>query len=66
MLFRSVEVTLIAADGRVLPGSGFYAARDGVLTVDEVAAPNMAPGKVTVKVRDLASGLAAEAETTAE
>lgn len=61
-----VEVTLTAADGRVLPGSGFYAARDGVLTVDEVAAPNMAPGKVTVKVRDLASGLAAEAETTAE
>ena len=60
-----VEVTLTASDGATLPGSGFYAARNGELTIPEVAAPNMAPGKVRVAARCLASGLAAVRETVA-
>ncbi len=51
-----VEVTLTGADGTPLPGSGYYAARDGRLTIEEVAAPNMKPGLVTVKALCLSSG----------
>ena len=51
-----LELTMNAADGTILPGSGFYAAVNGELTVSEVMATNAASGKVRVTVRCLASG----------
>ena len=52
-----LEVQLTDAKGTVLPGSGFYAAVNGKLSIHERLATNMSPGKVTVSVKDLASGL---------
>ena len=52
-----MEVRITDAKGTVLPGSGFYAAENGRLVINEILAPNMSPGKVTVTVKDLASGL---------
>ena len=52
-----MEVRIADADDIVLPGSGFYAAENGRLVINEILAPNMSPGKVTVTVKDLASGL---------
>ncbi|MBE6370193.1 MAG: hypothetical protein E7056_08560 [Lentisphaerae bacterium] len=59
-----VEVTLLDANGKTLPGSGYYAAENGQLTVNETAAANMTAGQVTVKVRCLASGKVGEAVFT--
>ena len=50
-------IQLTDAKGTELPGSGYYAAENGKLTIKEILAPNMSPGKVTVMVKDLASGL---------
>ena len=55
-----LEVLLTDAKGTRLPGSGFYAAEDGKFTLREVLASNMSLGKVTVTVKDLASGLKAQ------
>ena len=52
-----LEITLTAADGTRLPGSGYVAAKDGVFTLKQTAASNMEPGNVTLNVKDLASGL---------
>ena len=54
-----VEVRMIAANGTRLPGSGFYAAVNGELTVDEVMASNAPEGTVNVTVTCLASGKSA-------
>ena len=59
-----VELTMTASDGTVLPGSGFYAAQDGKVTVDEVMASNAAAGMVSVTVRCLASGKTASGKFT--
>ena len=53
-----MEVKIVDANGTRLPGSGFYAAENGRLVINEILATNMSPGKVTVTVKDLASGLA--------
>lgn len=52
-----IEVKITDAKGNELPGSGFYSTIDGALDIPEVAAANMNPGKVTVQVKDLASGM---------
>ena len=52
-----LEVKITDAKGTELPGSGFYSTIDGALDIPEVAAANMMAGKVTVKVKDLASGM---------
>ena len=51
-----VELSLLDAGGKKLPGSGFYAAVNGVLNVKEVVPTNLKSGSVTVEVRCLASG----------
>ena len=61
-----VELTLTASDGTVLPGSGFYAAKDGKLVVNEVMATNAPAGEVSVNARCLASGKTAKGKFTVE
>ena len=55
-----MEISLQSADGKLLPGSGFYAAENGKLTLQEIMAPNAPAGKVKVVCRDLAGGKTAE------
>ena len=55
-----VEVTLTAANGTKLPGSGFYAMTDGLLKLHETMATNAPVGKVKLQLRCLASGKKAE------
>ena len=50
-----VEIKMVAANGIQLPGSGFYAAVNGELTVNEVMASNAPAGVVHVTARCLAS-----------
>ena len=59
-----LEITLIDSSGKRLPGSGFYAAVNGELIVDEVIAPNTSKGTVTVAVKCLSSGKTATAKIT--
>ena len=54
-----VELTMVASDGTVLPGSGFYAAENGEISINEVMATNVSTGVVKVSVRCLASGKSA-------
>ena len=56
-----LEVSLLDTKGNPLPGTGFYAAQKGRLVVQDVLAPNMSLGKVTVIVKELASGKEAQA-----
>ncbi len=51
-----LELSLLDAKGKKLPGSGYYAAVNGTLKVKEVVPTNLKSGKITVKVRCLASG----------
>ena len=51
-----VEIQLISSGGMMLPGSGFYAAENGVLTIREVMASNLSAGKIQVIGTCLASG----------
>ena len=51
-----LEVKITDANGTILPGSGFHAAENGRLVINEILAPNMSPGSVAVTVKDLASG----------
>ena len=53
------ELTIADADGRILPGSGFYAAENGELAVTIPVPSNLPPGTITCTFRDLASGKAA-------
>ena len=55
-----VEVTLTAANSVKLPGSGYYAAVNGSLIINEIMAPNAPAGKAKISVRCLASGKIAE------
>lgn len=51
-----VEVVMTARNGRKLPGSGFYAAIDGKLTVREIMATDLPSGDIKTTIRCLASG----------
>jgi len=51
-----VELIISAPNGIRLPGSGYYAAVNGKLSVPEVMAPNAATGTAQVMIRCLASG----------
>ena len=51
-----LEVTLTDAQGKVLPGTGYYAAEKGVLNFKEIAAANLQGSTVKVTVKCLASG----------
>ena len=57
-----VEVTITDAQGKRLPGSGFYAMQNGRLVIREHAATNMLPGKIRVNVLCQSSGKTATAE----
>ena len=57
-----VEVAVTDAQGKRLPGSGFYAMQNGKLTIREHAASNMATGKVRVNVLCQSSGKNGSAE----
>ena len=61
-----LALELKAADGTILPGTGYYAAVNGRCTVKEVMASNVPAGKVTVSLRCLASGKTASATLNAE
>ena len=50
------EVTITAADGTKLPGSGSYALSNGKLTLRETMAPNAPSGKATVRLHCFSSG----------
>ena len=54
--FLPVEVAMTTQDGKTLPGSGFYAAVDGKLTVKEIMATNLSSGNIKTTIRCLASG----------
>lgn len=54
--FIPLEISIIAADGKKLPGSGFYAAENGSLKIAEVMASNASAGQAEITVRCLASG----------
>ena len=58
-----VELRLLA-DGKLLPGSGYYAAENGVLKIKEVMATNLKPGKILVQGKCLASGKISTVEVT--
>ena len=51
-----LEVTLSDARGKTLPGTGYYAAENGVLNFKEIAAANLQGSTVKVTVKCLASG----------
>ena len=57
-----VEVAVTDAQGKRLPGSGFYAMQNGRLVIREHAASNMATGKVRVNVLCQSSGKNGSAE----
>lgn len=54
-----VRVTVRDASGKDAEGSGFYAAENGVLTLELHLAPNEEPGTWEVRVKELASGMEA-------
>ncbi|MBO5924353.1 MAG: hypothetical protein J6Q81_07550, partial [Lentisphaeria bacterium] len=51
-----LEVTLCDAQGKLLPGSGYYAAEKGVLNFKEIVAANLQGNTIKVTVKCLASG----------
>ncbi|MBT7302615.1 MAG: LamG domain-containing protein [Victivallales bacterium] len=55
-----LEVTILDAKGRPAEGSGWYGAAGGEQTLRLRLAENDAPGRWTVRVRELASGLSVE------
>ena len=57
-----VKLQLTDSAGRILPGSGFYAADKGSFSLNEIMAPNAAAGKMKLELRCLASGKTATAE----
>ena len=57
-----IELTVTDAEGNAAEGTGFYAARDGRLTVTLDIAPNDAVGTWRIEARDLASGQTATTE----
>ena len=58
-----VEVSLLSDSGIKLPGSGYYAAVDGKLTVNEVMPTNAPAGNIKVSVKCLASGKTVSAQS---
>ncbi len=56
-----VQVDILDVDGRPAEASGYYAAKDGTVSVSLDLAPNDQPGLWRVKVTDLASGCEASA-----
>ena len=54
-----IEIKITAANGTVLPGSGYYAAVNGDFTLHEVMAGNAPEGMVKVTLHCLASGKSA-------
>ena len=54
--FLPVELIMTDSAGNRLPGSGFYTTEKGLLTVNEVMAPNAASGKMKTVLRCLATG----------
>ena len=58
-----IEVRLVS-DGKLLPGSGYYAAENGVLKIKEVMATNLKPGKILVQGKCLASGKVSTVEVS--
>jgi hypothetical protein len=58
-----VEVSLLSNSGIKLPGSGYYAAVDGKLAVNEVMPTNAPAGNIKVSVRCLASGKTVSAQS---
>jgi hypothetical protein len=61
--YLPVEVE-INSNGKKLPGSGYYAAVDGKLTIKEIMPTNLPPGKVNITVRCLASGKTVQKQIT--
>ena len=61
--YLPVEV-IISSAGKKLPGSGYYAAVDGKLTIKEIMPTNLPPGKVNITVRCLASGKTVQKQIT--
>ena len=61
--YLPVEV-IISSAGKKLPGSGYYAAVDGKLTIKEIIPTNLPPGKVNITVRCLASGKTVQKQIT--
>ncbi len=59
-----LEIAMTDANGNRLPPSGFHAAVDGTLRIQDVVPPNMAAGTVNVHVRCLASGLQRDFQLT--
>jgi len=51
-----LQVAVTDSQGRLAEGSGYYGARDGVLTIELDLAPNDATGTWQVRARELASG----------
>lgn len=51
-----VEVEILDADGTRAEYSGYYGAREGVVTIDLTPAANDRPGQWTINVKELASG----------
>lgn len=51
-----VQVEVLDTQGQSAERSGYYAAKDGKLSLTLDLAPNDVPGRWTVRVRDLASG----------
>ena len=58
-----VEVSLLSDSGIKLPGSGYYAAVDGKLAVNEVMPTNAPAGNIKVSVKCLASGKTVSAQS---
>jgi hypothetical protein len=56
-----VEIRLLDPTGREAEFSGHYGAKDGVVTVDATMATNDTPGLWRIQVRELASGISADA-----
>lgn len=52
-----VQVEIHDTNGKPAEGSGYYAATDGVLSVNLDIAINEDPGTWTIRIRDLASGM---------
>ncbi len=56
-----LEVIIHDANGNSLPGSGFYAAKNGRFVIEDSLPTNCSLGKVTVCVKELASSLTKQA-----
>ena len=56
-----VKIDLIDPAGRAAEFSGYYGAKDGAVEIAAAIAPNDAPGLWRIHVRELASGLTADA-----